>query len=436
MAWLRPWLCQMSSYPFFQLRVNARLAGGNQTGQLDIANQVRLFHYSRYACSLFTGYYCPNIELESYLMSSATLYLQIKEPLVFKKGGVLPEYTLAYETWGELNAERSNAVLILTGLSPSAHAASSEADPSPGWWEPMVGAGSPIDTNRFYVISLNSLGSCKGSSGPASTNPATGKPYRLDFPELCVEDIASAAFQLVKHLGIDRLCTMVGPSMGGMSALAYLQQNPMGARHFLTISSSPNSAPFSIAVRSLQRELIVSDPDWNGGNYTDVNWPEKGMRMARKLGMLSYRSSEEWRTRFGRRKQDYFPPEVFGMNYEVESYLEAAARRFIHSFDPCSYVYLSRAMDWFNVADDFPDLPAALASFRLKSACVIGVQTDILFPAYQQKEIADALLQNGIDTSFSNLDSLMGHDAFLVDYNHFNPHIRAYFDRVWFEDAL
>jgi homoserine O-acetyltransferase len=124
------------------------------------------------------------------------------------------------------------------------------------------------------------------------------------------------------------------------------------------------------------------------------------------------------------------------MNYEVESYLEAAARRFIHSFDPCSYVYLSRAMDWFNVADDFPDLPAALASFRLKSACVIGVQTDILFPAYQQKEIADALLQNGIDTSFSNLDSLMGHDAFLVDYNHFNPHIRAYFDRVWFEDAL
>ena len=167
-----------------------------------------------------------------------------------------------------------------------------------------------------------------------------------------------------------------------------------------------------------------------------TNWPVKGMRMARKLGMLSYRSSEEWRTRFGRRKQDYFPTELFGMNYEVESYLEAAARRFVRSFDPCSYLYLSRAMDWFDVADDYPDLPTALAGIKLKTACVIGVETDILFPAYQQKEIADALRSNGIDTSFSNLESLMGHDAFLVDHDHFNPHVVAYFDRIWFETTL
>jgi homoserine O-acetyltransferase len=369
-------------------------------------------------------------------MSSATQFLHIDTPLNFKKGGQLASFTLAYETWGKLNDDRSNAVLILTGLSPSAHAASSEADPTPGWWEPMIGSGSPIDTDRFYVISLNSLGSCMGSTGPSSTNPQTGKPYRLNFPELCVEDIAAAANLLIKHMDISQLCTMVGPSMGGMTALAYLQQNPRGARHFLTISSSPNSAAFSIAIRSLQRELIVSDPAWNDGNYDEYNWPEKGMRMARKLGMLSYRSSEEWRTRFGRRKQNYFPTELFGMNFEVESYLEAAARRFVHSFDPCSYVYLSRAMDWFNVADDYPDLPTALAAFQLKSACVIGVETDILFPAYQQNEIADALRENGIDTSFSNLESLMGHDAFLVDYEHFNPHITAYFDRVWFEDKL
>jgi homoserine O-acetyltransferase len=353
-----------------------------------------------------------------------------------KKGGRLPSFTLAYETWGELNADRSNAVLILSGLSPNAHAASSEADPSPGWWEPMIGPGAPIDTERFHVIALNSLGSCKGSTGPASENPETGRPYRLAFPELCVEDIAASANMLVSHLGIDRLCTMVGPSMGGMSALAYLQQNPQGARHFLTISSSPNSEPFSIAIRSLQRELIVSDPAWNDGNYDDENWPVKGMRMARKLGMLSYRSSEEWRTRFGRRKQDYFPTELFGMNYEVESYLEAAARRFVHSFDPCSYLYLSRAMDWFNVADDYVDLASALAGIKLKSACVIGVETDILFPARQQKEIADALLKNAVDTCFTNLDSLMGHDAFLVDYDHFNPHVVAYFNRIWNEDGL
>jgi homoserine O-acetyltransferase len=369
-------------------------------------------------------------------MSSATRFLDIDEPLSMKKGGRLASYTLAYETWGELNAGRSNAVLILSGLSPSAHAASNAEDPSPGWWEGMIGPGAPIDTERFHVLALNSLGSCKGSTGPASENPATGKPYRLDFPELCVEDIAASARQLVKGLGIGQLCTLVGPSMGGMSSLSYLQQFPDGARHHLNISGSPNAAAFSIAIRSLQRELIVSDRAWNNGNYDDENWPVKGMRMARKLGMLSYRSWQEWHTRFGRREQDYFPTELFGMNYEVESYLEAAARRFVHSFDPCSYLYLSRAMDWFNVADGYPDLVAALAGIRLKSACVLGVETDILFPAYQQKEIADALLANGIDTSFANLESIMGHDAFLVDYDHFNPHITAYFDRVWYEDGL
>ena len=369
-------------------------------------------------------------------MSAATRFIEINEPLSMKKGGYLPSYTLAYETWGQLNADRSNAVLILSGLSPSAHAASSPQDPTPGWWEGMIGPGAPIDTDRFHVIALNSLGSCMGSTGPASKNPATGRPYRLDFPELCVEDIAASAYQLVKNLGIERLCTLVGPSMGGMSSLSYLQQFPRGARHHLSISGSPNSAAFSIAIRSLQRELIVSDPNWNDGNYDDEHWPVKGMRMARKLGMLSYRSWQEWRTRFGRRKQEYFPTELFGMNFEVESYLEAAARRFVHSFDPCSYLYLSRAMDWFDVADGYADLPTALAGIELKSACVIGVETDILFPAYQQKEIADALLANGIDTSFANLESLMGHDAFLVDYDHFNPHVTAYLDRVWYEDRL
>ena len=369
-------------------------------------------------------------------MTSATRFLHIDEPLMMKKGGVLPSFTLAYETWGKLNQDRSNAVLILSGLSPSAHAASSKEDPTPGWWEPMIGPGAPIDTDRFHVICLNSLGSCKGSTGPASENPKTGKPYRLDFPDLCVEDIALSANMLIDHLGIDQLCTMVGPSMGGMNALSYLQQNKDGARHFLTISSSPNSEPFSIAIRSLQRELIVSDPNWNNGNYNNDKWPVKGMRMARKLGMLSYRSSEEWRTRFGRREQKYFPTELFGMNYEVESYLEAAARRFVRSFDPCSYLYLSRAMDWFNIADGYPDLNAALAGIMLKSACVIGVETDILFPARQQKEIADALWANGINTGFTNLESIMGHDAFLVDFEHFSAHIVSYFDRVWFEDGL
>jgi len=369
-------------------------------------------------------------------MSPATKFLHIDTPLLFKKGGSLPSYSLAYETWGKLNADASNAVLILTGLSPDAHAASSPADPSPGWWEPMVGPGKPIDTDYFHIICVNSLGSCKGSTGPASKNPATGRAYRLDFPELSIEDIASAAHKVVQHLGIKQLCTIVGPSMGGMSALAYLQQNPQGARHSLMISSSSSADPFSIAIRSLQRELIVSDPAFNDGNYDDENWPENGMRMARKLGMLSYRSSEEWRTRFGRRIQDYYPTELFGMNYEVESYLEAAARRFIHSFDPCSYLYLSRSMDWFDVADGSPDLGTALVGITLNSANVIGVETDILFPVHQQQAIADALSGNGIRTEFTTLASLMGHDAFLVDYDLFIPIVEAYFKRIAEEDHL
>ena len=369
-------------------------------------------------------------------MPSATRFLNVEEPLLFKKGGTLPSYTVAYETWGKLNSDASNAVLILTGLSPNAHVASSPEDPSPGWWEPMVGPGKPIDSDKFYVVSVNSLGSCKGSTGPASKNPLTDQEYRLNFPELSIEDIATAAHAVVRGLGIEQLCTMVGPSMGGMSALAYLKQNPIGARHFLVISSSPCSEPFSIAIRSLQRELLVSDPNFNEGKYDEKNWPEMGMRMARKLGMLSYRSAEEWRGRFGRREQEYFPTELFGMNYEVESYLEAAARRFVHSFDPCSYLYLSRSMDWFNVADGYPDLTTALAGIELRSANVIGVETDILFPAHQQKEIADALTANGIKTDFELLASLMGHDAFLVDYDHFIPIVESYFKQVWEEDEL
>lgn len=369
-------------------------------------------------------------------MPSATRFLHFDEPLSFKRGGILPSFTLAYETWGQLNADASNAVLILTGLSPSAHVASSPADPSPGWWEPMVGAGKPVDSEHFYIISLNSLGSCKGSSGPASDNPATNRAYRLDFPELSIEDIATAAHELVQRLGIEQLCILVGPSMGGMSALAYLQQNPQGARHFLTISSAPSAEPFSIAIRSLQRELLVSDPAFNDGNYDDENWPENGMRMARKLGMLSYRSAAEWRERFGRREQDYFPTELFGMNYEVESYLEAAARRFVGSFDPCSYLYLSRAMDWFDITDGYPDLGAALADVELRSAKVISVSTDILFPAHQQKVIADALTGNGIRTEFTELESLMGHDAFLVDYDLFLPLVEKYFKQILAEGSL
>ncbi len=219
-------------------------------------------------------------------------FFRSNEPFEFHRGGSIPEINVAYETWGELNAARDNAVMILTGLSPSAHAAKNADDPSDGWWEPMIGPGKPIDSDRNFIVCINSVGSCKGSTGPASINRETGKPWRLDFPQLAVQDIATAATLVIDHLGIDRLHALVGPSLGGMSCLAWMQQNPGRVRHFLTISSAAAAEPFAIAIRSVQRECIFRDPHWQDGQYTDDDWPEMGMRLARKLGMLSYRSPE------------------------------------------------------------------------------------------------------------------------------------------------
>ncbi|NNE05772.1 MAG: homoserine O-acetyltransferase [Xanthomonadales bacterium] len=369
-------------------------------------------------------------------MSDATQYLHDDRPFEFRKGGVLSGLTWAYETWGDLNAERSNAILILTGLSPSAHAASSEADPSPGWWEPMIGPGDAIDTDHHFVICVNSLGSCKGSSGPASVNPETGKPWRLTFPEICIEDIAAAAQRVVGHLGIEQLCAVIGPSMGGMTALAWLQQFPHGARHLLSMSSADRAEPFSIALRSLQREMIYTDPNWNGGNYNQDSWPENGMRLARKLGMITYRSASEWRGRFGRQIQHRFPHGKFGMTFEIESYLEAAARKFIGAFDPCCYLYLSRAMDTFDATQGHPNLASAVAHVKLDSAYIMGVETDFLFPPHQQEAIADAFAANGVRTALDILPSLQGHDSFLVDYDHFSRQVGAYFQRIRTMEAI
>ena len=363
-------------------------------------------------------------------MSPATRYFRDDAPFPMARGGELPELELAYETWGELNADRSNAVLLFTGLSPSAHAASSDADPEDGWWEYMIGPGHPIDTDRWFVLCVNSLGSCKGSVGPASINPATGAPWRLAFPDVTIEDVAASTQRVVEHLGIGQLNTVMGASMGGMSTLAWLKQNPEGARHALTISSAPRAEPFSIAIRSLQREMIVNDPAFADGHYTDEAWPRLGMRMARKLGMVSYRSAIEWQERFGRDLQYRYPNRPFTMNFEIESYLEAAADRFIGAFDPCCYLYLSRAMDWFDASAGFPSLSDALATVRLESALVIGVDTDLLFPPRQQGEIARSLVRLGIDTRLEMLPSPQGHDAFLVDFENFGNVVGGFFRAI------
>jgi len=356
-----------------------------------------------------------------------------------KRGGTLIGARLAYETWGALNRARDNAIFILTGLSPSAHAASSAADPSPGWWEDMIGPGKPIDTNRWYVICANTLGSSKGSTGPASIDPATGNVYKLTFPDLTLEDVANASYELVRGLGIERLACLIGNSMGGMSALAYLVQHPGTVRTHVSISTAPQAQPFSIAIRSLQREAIRLDPNWRAGDYDDEHYPEAGMSIARKLGVITYRSAMEWVGRFARIRLDGSSRDEgdrFGVEFAVESYLAGHARRFVRNFDPNCYLYLSRASDWFDVAEyasakDSPDAVAvALARIHVERALVIGVTTDILFPLTQQQQIADGLRAAGATVDFVPLDSPQGHDAFLVDIARFGAAIGSFLARL------
>jgi len=362
-------------------------------------------------------------------MSDARQWFALSSPFRMKRGGELVGARLAYETWGTLDATRGNALLILTGLSPSAHAASNALDPSPGWWEEMVGPGKPIDTDRWFVICVNTLGSCKGSTGPADIDPATGEPYRLDFPELTLEDAANAAHELVRGLGIERLACLLGNSMGGMTALAYLAQHPGSARLHISISTAPQAQPFAIAIRSLQREAIRLDPNWNQGRYDDERYPEAGMSIARKLGVITYRSAMEWVGRFARIRldSDQRDDDPFGFEFQVESYLAGHARRFVRSFDPNSYLYLSRASDWFDLGEHgHGSIATALQRLRVERALVIGVETDILFPLSQQEQIADGLRAAGTDVTFVALDSPQGHDAFLVDIERFGAAIAAF----------
>jgi homoserine O-acetyltransferase len=362
---------------------------------------------------------------------SARKIVKLSEPFAMRRGGALQRAQVAYETWGEPNATRSNAILIFTGLSPSAHAASSPQDAAPGWWEDMIGPGRPIDTRRWFVICVNSLGSCFGSTGPASIDPATGKPYRLTFPVLTVEDIARGGHEVVRALGLEQLAAVVGPSLGGMTAHAYCAQFPGIARAIVSVSAAARSVPFAIALRSLQREMIRRDPAWADGQYEGVG-PLTGMRLARKLGMITYRSAAEWLVRFGRERaaQERKAGDPFGIDFEIESYLEAQANKFVGQFDANCYLYISRAMDLFDLAEHGGTVPAALARSKLKQALVIGVETDLLFPIASQEELAKGLEEAGTATEWAPLPSIQGHDSFLVDMDRFRPVIGNFLARL------
>jgi homoserine O-acetyltransferase len=373
-------------------------------------------------------------------MPTAVRYALLPDPFKLWRGGELKRAQIAYECWGTLNKERSNAILLFTGLSPSAHAASSADNREDGWWERMIGPGRALDTERYFILCVNSLGSCFGSTGPASLNPVTGKPYRLDFPELAVEDIARAGFEAARSLGITQLDTVMGPSLGGMVVVAFAATVPGGARRAVSISGSAASSPFAIALRAVQREAVMSDPAWNKGNYTDnEHGPQAGMRIARKLGTITYRSAAEWSGRFARQGITAVGkkaveqalkrvPEGFGPRFAVETYLEAQAEKFVRVFDPNCYLYLSRAMDCFDIATH-GEPAAALQRSGIQAALVVGVESDLLFAIEEQAEIAANLEAAGIATTFADLSSIEGHDAFLVDLPRFDAAVRGFLNR-------
>ncbi|MCF6301270.1 MAG: homoserine O-acetyltransferase, partial [Proteobacteria bacterium] len=324
--------------------------------------------------------------------------------------------------------DKSNAILVLTGLSADSHAASHGENDTAGWWEFMIGPNKAIDTNRWFVVCASSLGSCKGSTGPCSPNPTTGESYRFEFPDLCLEDIAHSSVLLCRSLGVQQLHTLVGPSMGGMTALALLLKHNKFVRHLIHIASGLASPPFSTAIRSLQREAILKDTNFNDGFYSAKQWPTEGMKFARKIGMLSYRSATEWLDRFPRSLKK-IPDRAFGIEFPIESYLEYHATQFIHKFDPISYLYLSRAMDWFN-GNSYGKPENPLHDIELNSSLVIGGHTDLLFPTFLQDEVSAYLRNINCKVRHITTDSIQGHDAFLVDQEVFSKLIKTYLDHL------
>ncbi|HET8646354.1 MAG TPA: alpha/beta fold hydrolase, partial [Vicinamibacteria bacterium] len=280
-------------------------------------------------------------------------------------------------------------------------------------------------------VCVNSLGSCHGSTGAASVDPRTGQLYRLTFPVLTIEDIATAAHEALRVLGLARVRAVIGPSLGGMTALAYAILFPGEVDALVCISGAARATPFAIALRSVQREAIRSDPDWRGGDYEPPG-PVNGLRIARKLGLITYRSAVEWRERFRRERVEVREPNAgpFGIEFEIEAYLEMHARKFVGTFDPNSYLYLSRSMDLFDAAEHGGSVEAGLGRIQAPDVLVIGVETDFLFPIDQQEEVAGVLKRAGRRVRFAALPSVQGHDSFLVDMDRFSPVIAEFLGQI------
>ncbi|EGZ76541.1 homoserine acetyltransferase [Neurospora tetrasperma FGSC 2509] len=415
-------------------------------------------------------------------VAGATQTFHCDEPLLLDWGGMLPEFNIAYESWGEMNADKSNVILLHTGLSASSHAHSTSANPQPGWWERFIGPGLALDTDKYHIICTNVIGGCYGSTGPSSIDPADGQRYATRFPILTLEDMVRAQFRLLDNLGVNKLYASVGSSMGGMQSLAAGVLFPERVGRIISISGCARSHPYSIAMRHTQRQVLMMDPNWNRGFYYDNVPPHAGMKLAREIATVTYRSGPEWELRFGRRRADPSKPPALCPDFLIETYLDHAGEKFCLTYDPNSLLYVSKAMDLFDLGHacqkaaatrraerleslhkgvyasnenvscslTLPDKPyeeqpesgssadidtklatqsdpskppedliKGLSALRDHPALVMGVASDILFPAWQQREIADALRlagnRNVAHYELSEEQSMFGHDTFLLD---------------------
>lgn len=359
------------------------------------------------------------------------------EPFTLESGATLSPVALAYETYGELNAERTNGILICHALSGSGHAAGyHEGEEKPGWWEDCIGPGKAFDTNRFFVICSNVLGSCYGSTGPMSVNPATAVPYGMRFPVVTIGDMVRAQVELIDHLGIDQLFCVAGGSMGGMQVLEWAAHHPERVKAAIPLASTGQHSPMLIALSEVGRQAIYADPNWQNGDYYDrIKKPDDGLAVARMVGHITYLSDESMQMKFGRRLQDR---EKYGFEFQtefqVESYLKYNGNNFTRRFDANSYLYVTKAMDYFDLTEPIGTLAGSFVHSANIKFLVVSFTSDWLYPTYHSKEMVKALTAVGADVTFLDIESSWGHDAFLLEVETMTALLGSFLERLWQEE--
>jgi homoserine O-acetyltransferase/O-succinyltransferase len=354
------------------------------------------------------------------------------QPFTFKTGQTIPGFTLRYETYGALNATRDNAILICHALSGDHHCAGwhSPADRKPGWWNNLIGPGKAVDTRRFYVICANVLGGCQGSTGPSSINPETGRPYGILFPFVTIRDMVRAQKLLLDHLGVEELHGIIGGSMGGMQALLFAIEYPRFVRRVLAMATTGRESAQAIAFNEVGRQAIMQDPAWNRGDYPKDAGPRVGLAIARMMAHITYVSDASMDRKFGRRRKEGANADAytFDVQFEVEGYLRHQGQSFINRFDANSYLYITRALDQFDLAHAYGSLEGAFAGVEAETL-VVGFTSDWLFPPEQNRQLALALLRAGKRASYAELNTDLGHDSFLLESEDLYSLVRGFLER-------